>query len=138
MLYLKDDVILKNINDENPEVKSTSYSILGQFCSLKKEIAFEHIQMFIDSLNSTQETIVHESILKSLFDILMIHKEMIESEHCYEILSSLKSFFKSTVQELRTITCEGFCKLLLCKVLPDHEKINVSFNFISHKRLFQI
>eukprot|EP01080_Neovahlkampfia_damariscottae_P012834 gene12834-7184_t len=125
MLYLKDDVVLKNINDDNSEIKSIAFSILGQFSSLKKEIAIENIDLFINSLNSTQDTIVHESILKSIFDILMIHKEIIENESNFNILSSLKNFFKSNIEELRTLICEGFCKLLLCKVLPDNEKMNI-------------
>lgn len=121
MLFLKDDLVLKNIKNENPEVQGASFSVLSQFCSLKKEISQSSIELFTKTLMESQQSVVHLNTLKGLFDIVLIHG-FDSFENSNEIFESLERFLKSEDQDLKTLAVEGFCKLLICKKLEKEKR----------------
>lgn len=123
MLFLKDDLVLKNIKNENAEVQGASFSVLSQFSSLKKDIAQSSIDIFTKCLSESQTTIIHLNALKGLFDIVLIHG--FDSFESSEIFESLERFLKSEDQDLRTLATEGFCKLLMCKKLSKDKRPKV-------------
>lgn len=132
-----DDVILKTWKSDNPFIKNICLKVLGQFCSLRKEFAIKYISHFIECLsNDGEDENVHETAIKCIFDIIMMHgleifKKSEEKQDeqqdsasnsdenpsitdC-QIVDCLMNFFDCDESALRTATVEGFAKLLLTK-----------------------
>ncbi|KAL0482406.1 hypothetical protein AKO1_013038 [Acrasis kona] len=129
--FLINDLILNNIHHKIDFVREFCYKILGQFCSLKLELASKHSNVLIENLRTMDESSpgVMIATVQGITDIIMVYKQedLATFELGDDFVSRACDLFKKLVADtkdadLRATLVQSIAKLLLVDKLPSDKQ----------------
>jgi Nuclear condensing complex subunits, C-term domain len=114
LLSLAQNFISHYLKHENFYISELALICLGYSCLLSKDQAEQYLSLFLDNLKASSQSIRLVS-LNFIFDILMVNQISIElNQKCVKELKISLNEYKKNIQ---LIAVEGFCKLLLRKIV---------------------
>lgn len=116
------EVVVPSLTAGDADMQLAALPCLVQYCLQEKDLAIQNFNFFAKTIGEQNGEEIRKLSIKTLFDMVLLYDfdSFTDSDKKrLKLIHSLTSILEEDDNELQSIVCEGFCKLMLLKSLQE-------------------